>query len=171
MNHKQKLGYMTLGAGILGLGIIIGQFVTPGIEAQNNGVFEKITCGEIEVVDSRSGKRRVLITKNDYGGSIGLYNNVEEVQAGIGVGEYGGAFSVLGRAGGFVSIRTDEDGGAVNVYANTGRGRASMGIIDGAGIVTVLDNKEIPRASMMIFHGNGVVSTVDKTDKFTTLGD
>ena len=29
MNHKQKLGYMALGAGIMALGIIIGQVITP----------------------------------------------------------------------------------------------------------------------------------------------
>ncbi len=51
MNHKQKLGYMALGAGILALGITIGQFITPNTEAQNDGVFDKITCKEIEVVD------------------------------------------------------------------------------------------------------------------------
>ena len=51
MNYKMKLGYMALGAGILALGIIIGQIITPDIEAQNNGVFDKITCREIEVVD------------------------------------------------------------------------------------------------------------------------
>ena len=35
MNYKQKLGYMALGAGILAVGIIIGQWGTPDIEAQN----------------------------------------------------------------------------------------------------------------------------------------
>ena len=29
MNHRQKLGYMALGAGIMAVGITIGQFVTP----------------------------------------------------------------------------------------------------------------------------------------------
>ena len=29
MNHKQKLGYMAIGAGILAIGIIIGQIITP----------------------------------------------------------------------------------------------------------------------------------------------
>ena len=52
MQNKQKLGYMALGAGLLALGIIIGQVITPDIEEQNNVVFDKITCREIEVVDS-----------------------------------------------------------------------------------------------------------------------
>ena len=42
MNTWQKLGYMALGAGILAIGIIIGQVITPDIEAQKNGVFDKI---------------------------------------------------------------------------------------------------------------------------------
>ena len=56
MNHKQKLGYTLLGAGIMAIGIIIGQVITPEIEAQSNGVFDKIICKEIEVVD-KAGKR------------------------------------------------------------------------------------------------------------------
>ena len=59
MNYKQKLGYTLLGAGIMALGIIIGQAITPDIEAQSNGVFDKITCRGIEVVDE-NGKRRAF---------------------------------------------------------------------------------------------------------------
>lgn len=33
------------------VGIIIGQFVTPDIKAQNNGVFDEITCRQLKVVD------------------------------------------------------------------------------------------------------------------------
>ena len=57
MNQKQKLGYMALGAGILAVGIIIGQFVTPDIEAQSNGVFDKITCRSLEVLDQNDNRR------------------------------------------------------------------------------------------------------------------
>jgi hypothetical protein len=53
MNHKQKLGYTLLGAGIMAVGITIGQFITPNIEAQSEGVFEKITCRELYVVDEK----------------------------------------------------------------------------------------------------------------------
>ena len=60
MNYKQKLGYMALGAGILALGIIIGQVITPDIEAQSNGVFEKIQCRELEVVDKNGNQVIVL---------------------------------------------------------------------------------------------------------------
>ena len=66
MQNKQKLGYMALGAGILALGIIIGQWVTPDIEAQNNGVFDKITCRELEVVD-KDGKKAIVLQSSEEG--------------------------------------------------------------------------------------------------------
>ena len=64
MNHKQKLGYMALGAGILALGIIIGQWGTPDIEAQSNGVFDTITCRELEVVD-QDGNKAIVLQSNE----------------------------------------------------------------------------------------------------------
>ena len=62
MNYKQKLGYMALGAGILALGITIGQFITPDIKAQNNGVFDKIICQRLEVLDSAGNPGIVLVS-------------------------------------------------------------------------------------------------------------
>ena len=66
MNHKQKLGYILLGAGIMAVGITIGQFVIPNIEAQSNGVFDKITCREIEVVDKDGDKAIGLGTEDGW---------------------------------------------------------------------------------------------------------
>ena len=60
MNQKQKLGYTLLGAWIMAVGIIIGQVITPNIEAQSNGVFDEITCRGIKVVDE-NGKRRAFL--------------------------------------------------------------------------------------------------------------
>lgn len=90
MNYKQKLGYMALGAGILALGIIIGQFVTPDIKAQStdlpmdlddielppsNRRFNKITCREIEVVDKDGNKAIVLFTGGVFKGrGIKIYD-------------------------------------------------------------------------------------------------
>lgn len=90
MNHKQKLGYMLLGAGILAVGIIIGQFVTPDIKAQStdlptgfddlvppppNKRFNKITCREIEVVDKDGKKAIGLFTGGVFKGrGIRIYN-------------------------------------------------------------------------------------------------
>ena len=79
MNHKQKLGYMALGAGILALGIIIGQFVTPDIEAQSNGVFDKVICRELEVID-KTGKRLAFLGEEVSAyGLDGIEGNIFEI--------------------------------------------------------------------------------------------
>ena len=61
MNHKQKLGYTLCGAGIMALGIIIGQVITPDIEAQSNVVFDEITCRSLKVVDE-NGKTAIELS-------------------------------------------------------------------------------------------------------------
>ena len=73
MNYKQKLGYMALGAGILALGITIGQLITPNIEAQQNGVFNEITCRQLTVVD-QNGKTAIGLNSNELGNGIGIYD-------------------------------------------------------------------------------------------------
>ena len=108
MNHKQKLGYMLLGAGILALGITIGQWGTPDIKAQStdlpmdfddielpppNKRFNKITCREIEVVDKDGNKAIVL---KSYKGN----NTV----------------MVLGKTGGLVALDTSDERNSVLIY-------------------------------------------------------
>ena len=70
MNHKQKLGYIALGAGILALGITIGQIITPDIEAQSNGVFDKITCRELHVVN-KHGKLAIELVAGAKPNAVG----------------------------------------------------------------------------------------------------
>ena len=105
MNHKQKLGYMALGAGILALGIIIGQFVTPDIEAQADGVFDKIQCRELVVVD-KEGTATVRIFSDEDRGFISVYK-----QSKVGI-----------------HMSVDEDGGLIGVRSMKGEGRAGIGI-------------------------------------------
>ena len=71
MNYKQKLGYTLLGAAVMAVGIIIGQLSTPNIEAQSNGVFDKIVCKKITVVDA-DGNPGILLesSKDGYGITI-----------------------------------------------------------------------------------------------------
>ena len=59
----QKFLYIALGAVIMALGIIIGQFVTQDIEAQANGVFDKIQCREPVVVNEHGGYAIELIER------------------------------------------------------------------------------------------------------------
>ena len=75
MNQKQKLGYMALGAGILAIGIIIGQFVTPDIEAQSNGVFDNITCRSLKVVDE-NGKTAIQLDTSRFNNTVTVFDKV-----------------------------------------------------------------------------------------------
>ena len=74
MNHRQKLGYIALGAGIMLIGMSVGStFFTPNIEAQNNGFFDKITCREFEVLD-KNGKTALNVKSEGMENSITLYH-------------------------------------------------------------------------------------------------
>ena len=77
MNNRQKLGYMALGAGILALGITIGQWTTPDIEAQNNGVFDEITYRRLKVVD-KSGKDAIILNAPEDANAIITYDKAGE---------------------------------------------------------------------------------------------
>ena len=63
MNNKQKLGYMASGAGMLAIGLIIGQFLAPDIDAQSKSVFDKIYCRQI-VVEDAEGKPQMILADN-----------------------------------------------------------------------------------------------------------
>ena len=84
MNNKQKLGYTLLGAGIMAVGITIGQWGTPGIEAQSNGVFDKITCRELEVVD-KDGNKAIGLQSNDKSNSVSVYDRQGEQAIDLGI--------------------------------------------------------------------------------------
>ena len=73
MNHKQKLAYMALGAGIMAVGITIGQFITPNIEAQSNGVFDEITCRRLNVVD-KLGRDAITLNAGEKGNVMMIFD-------------------------------------------------------------------------------------------------
>lgn len=82
MNHRQKFAYMALGAGILALGITIGQVITPNIEAQHNGVFDEIVCSKLTVVDE-AGKRAILLYGGEEFNGIFVFNPLMNELKGI----------------------------------------------------------------------------------------
>ena len=78
MNYKQKLGYTFLGAGIMALGIIIGQWGTPDIKAQNIKTqdidwFEKIRCREIQVMD-KDGNTAIELHADELDSGITIFD-------------------------------------------------------------------------------------------------
>ena len=131
MNYKQKLGYMALGAGILAIGIIIGQVITPDIEAQSNGVFDTITCREIEVID-KDGETTIRVQD----GAVSVHGK-DGRGAEMRTDEHGGRIEVYGKDGGSASMYTREHSGFVGVYYGKDGGSAGMGAREHGGFVLV----------------------------------
>ena len=141
MNYKQKLGYMALGAGILAVGIIIGQFVTPDIEAQNNGVFDKITCRELEVIDKngkaavvlaavgrpvvalyRNGKTAVTLGANPFRNYVRVYGKNEKTAVVLATHENSNEVIVYGKdVKQAVVLGASESGNVARVYDPAGK--------------------------------------------------
>ena len=120
MNHKMKLGYTLLGAGIMALGIIIGQFVTPDIEAQNNGVFDKVVCRELEVVD-KAGLVGVRLIANDKVNRVGVFDKLGAIA--VAVASFEGMNGIVvnnlqGNAG--ILLASEEKGNSVDVHTPEG---------------------------------------------------
>ena len=76
MNRKQKLGYILIGAGIMALGITIGQSVTPNIEAQSNGVFDEITCRRLKIVD-KLGRDAIILNAGEETNSMLIFDKMQ----------------------------------------------------------------------------------------------
>ena len=71
MKRLEKIGYTFLGAGILAVGVIIGQLVSP--EEQSREVFDKIVCREFELVD-QEGNKAVVLQSNDKSNNLHIYD-------------------------------------------------------------------------------------------------
>ena len=66
MKRKVCVRSMFLGAVIMLIGLAVGAIVSPPLIAQRDGVFEKIVCHELEVVN-KSGTRAVSLRSGDDG--------------------------------------------------------------------------------------------------------
>ena len=122
MSHKQKLGYMVLGAGILALGIIIGKFVTPNIEAQANGMFDKIQCRELLVVD-KHGKNAITLNSDDGVNGVVIYNKAREPGFVLSASEAGNGVDVFDTAGRLAfRLSSNEIINIVSIGGKTGKG-------------------------------------------------
>ena len=151
MNHKQKLGYMALGAGILALGIIIGQFVTPDIEAQSNGVFDKILCREIEVVD-KAGKRRAFLGR----GVTPLSKDRELV---------GNAFQLFDKDGNkVIELSTDDLANEIVLYGK--KGNSAIRLVEVGGRFTALQVRQSGKQgfSVDLFDGRHSINVYDPSE-------
>ena len=128
MNQKQKLGYMVLGAWIMAVGITIGQFITPNIEAQSNGVFNEITCRRLKVVDEL-GKDAILLDSNENVNRIIVFNKAGEAS---------------------IAIRAFENGNSLLVKRNGGASAVTlMGAKDTLGVF-ITDDSITPQIQMKV---------------------
>ena len=96
MNYKQKFGYMALGAGILAIGIIIGQVVTPNIEAQSSGVFGEVVCTGLTVVNHAGEPMIELISAEDTN-MIRLVDKAGTPGIGISVNDDGNSMMIMNK--------------------------------------------------------------------------
>ena len=64
MKRKICVKSMGLGAGIMLIGLVVGAIVSPPLIAQRNGVFDKIQCCELRVVDENGNKAIFLGIEN-----------------------------------------------------------------------------------------------------------
>ena len=145
MNHKQKLGYTLLGAGIMAVGITIGQFVTPNIEAQNNGVFDKIVCREIEVVD-QDGNQAISLGSNERGNGVIVYDNQGKTA--------------------FVLHSSEKRDNTLFIFDKQGKAAISLASTEGANLLGVMDNQGNQAVTLhsRVVGGNAVI-VIDKQGK------
>lgn len=144
MNHKQKLGYTLLGAGIMALGIAIGQFITPNIEAQNNGVFDKITCRELQVVNKDGSRAIVLNSHEDAANGVIIYNPAGEGTVVLVATEQQSELAIYNPAGvKAVSLFNDSEilTNSVEVYNQTGGRGVVLYSMKGSNGVIVTDQE------------------------------
>ena len=128
MNNKQKLGYTLLGAGIMAIGITIGQFITPNIEAQSNGMFDKIICRSLSVVDE-AGKVKCLLSVDEDGSGIHIYGKDGNHVISLGADEHVNGISLYDKAGkSAISLNAGKDRNSVKIYDKAGEEGIILGV-------------------------------------------
>ena len=78
MNYKQKFGYITLGAAITVIGMVVGSVIAPPLVAQHNGVFDEVKCRQLIVVDE-VGNREILLSNR----GISIFNKAGKFAIGM----------------------------------------------------------------------------------------
>lgn len=181
MCHRQKLGYMALGAGILALGIIIGQVITPAIEAQSNGVFDNITCRELVVVD-KDGEKAIALQSDENENSAIIYRPlkkranvvalklasndwVNQIRISDEIPDGSGIWLFSSRLFGGNKLKVyppGKKGGQVELYGidtasgvKINRGNIYLESSDGQNMISVKDVKEVSKNAFVVFSNDG----------------
>ncbi len=131
MKRKVCVRSMVLGAVIMLVGLAVGAIVSPPLIAQRNGVFDKISCRTLEVVDENGNLAIVLSTE--------LINRDNEPKAnGVLVldkqGNGGGIELICGAQKNWIQV--SGEGAIESINLSVGEQRdASIHISDGLGKV------------------------------------
>ena len=145
MNQKQKLGYMVLGAGIMAIGIIIGQVITPDIEAQNNGVFDEITCRSLNVVDEKGnagiqllavGDTNVIVIGDNSPGTGRIYLGTDHGTNGITI--------IDGAGNSAIELEAKEHNNYVQLFDKAEKEAILLNTHEDANAITILGKDEKP---------------------------
>ena len=168
MNSKQKVGYMALGAAILAVGIVIGQVVTPGIKAQNNGVFDKIRCSSLAVVDEEGNVAVVLGSVEERRG-IFVFDKTGNSAVQLGATEYGNGVFINDKTGNSaVQLAVQENGNGV--YINDKTGNIAVQLVAKEDDNSLFLKGKAGKESIIMFtgeeHGN-VIEILDRAGNVT----
>ena len=145
MNYKQKFGYMALGAGILAIGIIIGQVITPDIEAQSNGVFDEIQCTKLTVVDNMGKPAVRLGSYENWGNGVIVYNKQGKGAVRLRSNALGNGVVVYNKQGKeAVILGSDEESNEVVVYNRQGKEAVKLRSSELGNVVSLSNKQEEP---------------------------
>lgn len=181
MKYREKLGYITLGAFLMLVGVLAAGLFSP-VKAQNevkDAEIAKLTCRAIEVVDetgsamirleTRLGSGRVSVygkhggttrmSVGEYGGQVGVFDMEDAEVASVAVTERGGGVSVVNRHG-LAHMGVNEHGGKVAMIGN--RGASAVGVDEHGGRVDVIGEKDKGGARLGLTEHGGVVAVFSK---------
>ena len=166
MNYKQKSGYMLLGAGLLAVGIIIGRLIEPSVGAGSNGVFDKIQCRELEVVDT-NGNQAIGLRSAAKLNELSFYDKQSNlVMSLVSIDEVGSGLSVYDRYGRLMIGLTSSsgwdnlEGSGLTVYNQHGNAAVEL--------TSTLRGNEV---SVYDRFGNVVGELVTKEDNWVPFGE
>ena len=158
MKRRICVRSMVLGAAIMLIGMWVSPLISPPVTAQHNGVFDKIQCREIEVID-KDGNEAIRLYTTKHGGDIRMDSKDGRI-ATMGIAETGGSVYLSGKGkgldGGIVSMHTGEDhasldvkdrllsDGGIRMYAHDSGGRLDVkgkGLFDGGTVYIGIDSQ------------------------------
>ena len=188
MNHKQKMGYILLGAFIMLIGMSIDNLTSSPVTAQTDG---EITCQKLTFVDetgeplftlnaesdgrtgslsfrNKDGKKAMKINNTRLGNSVYVYDRDEKAVVMLhGFTLIGGVIYTKSSEGKSfsTSMSSGEHGGQVKVYGKEGEGTAVISINEHGGRVQVSDKGGEGFATMSTTEHGGRVDVFNKQGK------